>query len=87
MIVDGVYRIGMNSARLTAYLTANKNIGNALPSNLGGMVGKLMDGENFSKVGKMQIALGATNDLATFFMTGGNGSAWELLPPSGASRF
>ncbi|MGM9475209.1 DUF6443 domain-containing protein [Pedobacter sp. GSP4] len=79
MIIDGVYRIGMNTARLTAYLTANKEVGNALPSNLGGMVGKLIDRGKFSEVGKMQIALGATNDIATFFMTGGNGSAWELL--------
>lgn len=78
LIVDGVYRIGTNTFRLAAYLTDNGNVGDALPNNIGGMVGKIIDGVNggkFENVGPWQTGLGVSNDLATFVVSGGNASA------------
>jgi hypothetical protein len=90
LIVDGVFRIGTNSFRLVAYLTTNGQVGNALPSNLGGMVGKITDGVNgreFYDVGPWQIGLGVTNDIASFVATGGNGSAITgVLSTQGLTR-
>jgi len=78
LIIDGVYRIGANSARLGAYLGNEKKIGDVIPSNGGAMLGKIIDGMNgskFGEVGKMQLGLGFANDAAFFYYTGGNASA------------
>lgn len=79
LIIDGVYRIGSNSARLGMYLYKENKIGDALPSNGGALVGSIIDGMNggkFGQVGSWQIGLGAANDMASFLVTGGNGQAY-----------
>lgn len=87
-IVDGSTRILFNAARLAGYLTKNNDFGNAMPGNLGGMVGKAIDGQGFYGSGRAQTILGIGNDITTMYFTGTN---WDALPrtaiySSGAER-
>jgi hypothetical protein len=90
LIVDGVYRVGMNSFRLVSYLTYNEKVGNALPNNLGGMAGKIIDGANggdFFDVGPWQIGLGVTNDVGSFVISGGTGAGINgIINTQGVNR-
>ena len=82
--VDGVGRIGMNSIRLAAILTGNSAVGKALPSNLGGMAGKIYDGailnKGFFEIGPAQNVLGVSNDAAAFIIGGGTNMNVMLFP-------
>ena len=90
-IVDGVGRIGMNSIRLAAYSTGNSSVGKSLPSNLGGMIGKLYDGatsnKGFFEVSSSQNVIGVTNDAATFIIGGGSNMSTMLNPASNAQFY
>ncbi|WP_369615025.1 hypothetical protein [Flavobacterium sp. CFS9] len=79
LIIDGVYRIGTNSARLGMYLYGENKMGDALPSSGGALIGSVIDGMNggkFGETGSWQKGLGAANDMASFLVTGGNGQAY-----------
>lgn len=81
-IVDGGSRTLTNSVRLAAYLSGHNEFGDAVPSNLGALTGKLIDGNNdFYKVGGFQNSLGMTNDFVTFYLTG---SRFEYNPQTWA---
>jgi hypothetical protein len=84
-IVDGVGRIGMNMMRLAAYSSGNSSVGKALPSNLGGMAGKIYDGailnKGFFDSGPAQNVLGISNDAAAFIFGGGSNMSVILNPP------
>ncbi|WP_026714000.1 RHS repeat-associated core domain-containing protein [Flavobacterium daejeonense] len=90
LIIDGGYRIGANSLRLISYVSGNNDIGNSLPSNIGGTIGKITDGMNggsFIQVGKWQNRLGIANDISSFILSGGNGSAmYGLMSTQGAVK-
>lgn len=83
-IVDGAGRIFMNSMRIVAYSTGNSSVGKALPSNLGGMAGKIYDGailnKGFFGSGLAQNVLGVSNDAAGFILGGGSKMATMLYP-------
>jgi len=82
MIIDGVGRIGMNTIRLAAYATNNSSAGNSLPTNFGGMAGKIFDGavsgNGFLEVGTGQMAGEIVND-AVGFTVGGGSNAHVIL--------
>jgi hypothetical protein len=86
--VDGVGRIGMNTLKLTAFSTRNSSVGKALPSNFGGMAGKIYDGailkKGFFEVGPTQNVLGISNDAAAFILGGGSNISVILNPQSNA---
>ena len=86
-IVDGVGRIGMNTMRLVAYSTGNSSVGKALPSNIGGMAGKIYDGavlnKSFFESGPAQNVLGVSNDAAAFIFGGGSNISVILNPKTG----
>jgi RHS repeat-associated protein len=82
LAIDGWGRVGTNVNRLAAYFGGNKTLGNALPSNIGGFVGKTVDifsgGDPYSK-GKGQAILGGTNDLLLILSPWGNAGAWQSV--------
>jgi len=86
LIIDGAGRVFTNGARLIAYATDNTKIGDALPSNLGGMAGKLMDGGRFDKVGVMQTSLSVANDLAVIISPAGNASGYKAILTNPSAR-
>jgi RHS repeat-associated protein len=74
--VDGWSRVGLNTTRFIAYSMGKTKVGDAIPSNLGAVVGRLLDGNLLTtKVGMGQRVYGFGNDLASFLVTGGNGSS------------
>jgi len=57
LVVDGYYRVVLNSGRLIAYSVGSETIGDNIPGNIGALAGKIIDGSNGSKwneTGKMQ---------------------------------
>ncbi|MCX2576373.1 RHS repeat-associated core domain-containing protein, partial [Pedobacter sandarakinus] len=76
-IVDGSARVLGNGARLAGYFSGNNDFGDAAPSNLGALAGKMIDGNGFYKNGPMQNVLGGVNDGVTMVVTGTN---WKALP-------
>ena len=90
-IADGVGRIGMNTMRLAAYSTGNSSVGKALPSNLGGMAGKIYDGailnKGFFESGPAQNVLGVSNDAAAFIFGGGSNMSTILYPATSAQFY
>jgi len=90
-VVDGIGRIGMNSMRLAAFSSGNSRIGNAVPSNLGGVAGKIYDysvlNKCFFQTGPMQNALSISNDAAAFIFGGGSNMNVILFPASNAQFF
>jgi RHS repeat-associated protein len=82
LAIDGWGRVGTNFNRLAAYFGGNKALGDALPSNIGGYVGKTVDvfsGVDFYSTGKGQAILGGTNDLLLIISPYGNAGAWESV--------
>lgn len=82
LIVDGSYRVATNMIRLGAFLTENQDIANALPSNLGGTIGKFFDGlmgSGFSDVGRAQATLGLVNDAMLMVTPAANAGAVNSL--------
>jgi len=83
-IVDGVGRVGLNTFRLSAYVAGKSGVGKALPSNIGGMAGKIFDGavlkKGFYESGPAQGVLGTTNDAAAFVIGGGTNMHLLLFP-------
>jgi RHS repeat-associated protein len=82
LVIDGWGRVGTNFNRLAAYFGGNKALGDALPSNIGGYVGKTLDiftGVDLYSVGKGQATLGLTNDLLLIISPWGNASAWKSI--------
>ncbi len=78
LIIDGGYRVVMNGGRLIAYLTNNDMVGDVTPHNIGAMTGKIVDmanGTKFTEVGFYQTSGGVSNDIGSFIISGGNGSA------------
>lgn len=60
----------------------NKALADALPSNIGGYVGKTVDifsGVDLYSTGKGQAILGGTNDLLLMISPWGNAGAWESV--------
>ena len=85
-IFDGWGRIGINTMRLAAFSNGNTPVAKALPSNLGGLTGKIYDigilNKNFSETGPAQNTLGISNDAATFIIGGGSNISVILNPKS-----
>jgi len=82
LVVDGAARISLNGSRLIAYWQGQDEVGDNIPSNFGGVLGKIIDTsvsggqQNFNQTGIAQITLGAGNDLGIFLATGGSGGAF-----------
>jgi len=91
LMIDGGGRIGMNAMRLAAYSTGNSSVGKALPSNLGGMAGKIYDGailnKGFFDSGPAQNVLGFSNDAAAFIIGGGSNLSVISNPESNRQLF
>ena len=82
LAIDGWGRVGTNFNRLVAYFGGNKALGDALPSNIGGYVGKTVDifsGVDLYSTGKGQAILGGTNDLLLMISPWGNAGAWKSV--------
>ncbi|HTB99874.1 MAG TPA: RHS repeat-associated core domain-containing protein, partial [Ferruginibacter sp.] len=80
LMIDGATRVGLNGTKLLTYASGNKLAGNAIPVNIGGVVGKgadLLSGQSIYSYGKGQMIGAATNDVISFITTGGSGP--ELL--------
>lgn len=82
LFVDGGVRIGSNFSKLVGYLSGHKAVADAIPSNLGAIVGKTIDmasGKSFNEYGYGQAIGGGLNDAASFIATGGSGQALSDL--------
>jgi len=82
LAVDGWGRVGTNVNRLFAYFGGNKALGDAIPSNIGGYIGKTIDvveGKDFYKVGNTQAILSGTNDILLVISPAGNAGAWKSV--------
>ena len=81
----------MNAFRLAAYTSGYTKVGRALPSNFGGMAGKIYDGailkKGFYENGPGQNVLGITNDAAAFIFGGGSNMSSILYPSTNAQFY
>jgi hypothetical protein len=81
LIVDGGVRVVTNFTRLLAYSARQNIAGNAIPGNIGAILGKGIDlftGVPINQYGYGQCLGGVTNNFLSFVVTGGNGSSFSL---------
>lgn len=76
---DGGTRAILNGMRLYGYLSGRKNDSDVTPSNMGALVGKIIDNDfghvDANKAGRFQTAFGIANDAATMALTHTNWSS------------
>ena len=85
ILLDGAYRIGTNTAKLGVALSGDQALANAIPTNFGGLIGKIIDGyqgANILDVGIYQSSLGLANDIGVLITPAGNAGAIRAMAQS-----
>ena len=82
LVVDGGFRVIASGAKLAASINGNNALSNAIPSNILGLTGKLIDGSkgvDKYDVGVYQSSLGLANDIAVMITPAGNTGAIQSI--------